>query len=80
MKEEFIKLLKETNREGIDKLIEFLSNNSDQVWTLREISNEINISNVTVKKYMDYLESINKVYVETTFGNVGRPELKYKLI
>ena len=24
MKEEFIKLLKETNREGIDKLIEFL--------------------------------------------------------
>lgn len=26
MKEEFIKLLKETNREGMDKLIEFLEN------------------------------------------------------
>ncbi|NME84007.1 response regulator [Clostridium sp. SM-530-WT-3G] len=73
-------LPKGLNKLTLDKLIEFLSNNSDQVWTLREISNEINISNVTVKKYMDYLESINKVYVETTFGNVGRPELKYKLI
>ena len=29
---------------------------------------------------MDYLESVNKVYVETTCGNVGRPELKYTLI
>lgn len=73
-------LPKGLNKLTLDKLIKFLSDNSDQVWTLREISNEINISNVTVKKYMDYLESINKVYVETTFGNVGRPELKYKLI
>ncbi|HCW53321.1 MAG TPA: two-component system response regulator [Clostridium sp.] len=73
-------LPKGLNKLTLDRLIKFLSDNSDQVWTLREISNEINISNVTVKKYMDYLESINKVYVETTFGNVGRPELKYKLI
>ena len=73
-------LPKGLNKLTLQKVIKFLSDNSEQVWTLREIANEINISNVTVKKYMDYLESINKVYVETTYGNVGRPELKYKLI
>ena len=37
----------------------------------------IKISNVTIKKYMDYLESIGKVDLEMNFGNVGRPEYKY---
>lgn len=75
-----INLPKGLNKLTLDKVIKFLSDNSDEVWTLREIASEINISNVTIKKYMDYLESINKVYVETTCGNVGRPELKYTLI
>lgn len=78
--EQNINLPKGLNKLTLDKVIKFLSDNSDQVWTLREIASEINISNVTIKKYMDYLESINKVYVETTCGNVGRPELKYTLI
>ncbi|MDO5518297.1 MAG: response regulator [Clostridium sp.] len=78
--EQNINLPKGLNKLTLDKVIKFLSDNSDEVWTLREIASEINISNVTIKKYMDYLESINKVYVETTCGNVGRPELKYTLI
>ena len=49
------------------------------MWTLREIAYEIKISNVTIKKYMDYLESVDMLYVESTSGNVGRPELKYSL-
>ena len=60
-----------------DKIIKFLNENSNKVWTLREIANEIKISNVTIKKYMDYLDSIGKVDSEMTFGNVGRPEYKY---
>lgn len=75
-----INLPKGLNKLTLDKIIKFLSDNSEQIWTLREIASEINISNVTIKKYMDYLENINKVYVETTCGNVGRPELKYTLI
>lgn len=78
--EQNINLPKGLNKLTLDKVIKFLSDNSDEIWTLREIASEINISNVTIKKYMDYLESINKVYVETTCGNVGRPELKYTLI
>ncbi|MDO4536224.1 MAG: response regulator [Clostridium perfringens] len=73
-------LPKGLNERTLNKVIEFLENNCNKIWTLREISNEIGISNVTIKKYMDYLESINKISVELTCGNVGRPELKYSII
>ena len=72
-----VKLPKGLNEKTLDRVIKFLNENSNEVWTLREIAYEIKISNVTIKKYMDYLDSIGKVDSEMTFGNVGRPEYKY---
>ena len=72
-----VKLPKCLNEKTLDRVIKFLNENSHEVWTLREIAYEIKISNVTIKKYMDYLDSIGKVDSEMTFGNVGRPEYKY---
>ena len=76
--DEINNLPKGLNKLTLNKIIKFLTDN-DKEWTLREIATEINISNVTIKKYMDYLQSINKVGVEVSSGNVGRPEFKYKL-
>ncbi len=72
-------LPKGLNKKTLDKILSFLNDNSNKVWTLREIAYEIKISNVTVKKYMDYLEKIDKIKSEMTFGNVGRPEHKYTI-
>ena len=72
-----VKLPKGLNEKTLNRVIKFLNENSHEIWTLREIAYEIKISNVTIKKYMDYLESIGKVDSEMTFGNVGRPEYKY---
>lgn len=72
-------LPKGLNKRTLDKIVDFLMDNSEKVWTLREIAYEIKISNVTIKKYMDYLESVDMLHVEATSGNVGRPELKYSL-
>jgi len=72
-----VKLPKGLNARTLDRIIDFLNEKSNEVWTLREIAYEIKISNVTIKKYMDYLESIGKVDLEMNFGNVGRPEYKY---
>lgn len=74
-----INLPKGLNKRTLEKIIEFLKENSGKIWTLREIAYEIKISNVTIKKYMDYLESVDMLHVESTSGNVGRPELKYSL-
>lgn len=72
-------LPKGLNKRTLDKITQFLKEHSDRIWTLREIANETRISNVTIKKYMDYLESLDKLNVESTAGNVGRPELKYSI-
>lgn len=72
-------LPKGLNNRTLKKIIEFLEENKEKTWTLRELAKEIKISNVTIKKYMDYFELKDIVYVQATAGNVGRPELKYKL-
>ncbi|MDT8715095.1 response regulator [Clostridium sp. 19966] len=65
------------NLKTLDKIIEFLEENYKKIWTIREIAAETNISNVTIKKYMNYLEEINKIKAEPVYGNIGRPEYNY---
>lgn len=72
-------LPKGLNKRTLEKITTFLKEHSDRIWTLREIANETKISNVTIKKYMDYLESLDQLRVESTAGNIGRPELKYSI-
>ncbi|SHK36822.1 two-component system, CitB family, response regulator [Clostridium cavendishii DSM 21758] len=72
-----ITLPKGLNERTLKKVVEFLRERPQRVWTLREIAYELKISNVTIKKYMDYLEETNKVNVTLTSGNIGRPEHKY---
>ncbi|MDK0710125.1 response regulator [Clostridium perfringens] len=77
--EEKVELPKGLNQKTLDRIMDFLKENQGKVWTLREIAYELKISNVTIKKYMDYLEDVKKVNVTLTSGNVGRPEYKYTL-
>ncbi|MGL5152377.1 MAG: response regulator [Clostridium sp.] len=74
-----ISLPKGLNKRTLKIVYDFLNNNKGRLWTLREISYEISVSNVTIKKYMDYLESINLVEGNMAIGNVGRPEIKYTI-
>ncbi|MGG5460629.1 response regulator [Clostridium sp. B9] len=77
--EEKMELPKGLNEKTLERVLDFLKETQGNVWTLREIACELKISNVTIKKYMDYLEAIKKVNVTLTSGNVGRPEYKYTL-
>lgn len=77
--EEKVELPKGLNEKTLCRVLEFLKENEGKIWTLREIAYELKISNVTIKKYMDYLELIKKVNVTLTCGNIGRPEYKYTL-
>ncbi|MGL4773906.1 MAG: response regulator [Clostridium sp.] len=72
-------LPKGLNKRTLDIVINFLKENKNRVWTLREISYELSISNVTIKKYMDYLESVKGVVANMSMGQVGRPEIKYTI-
>lgn len=49
-------------------------------FTTEEIANRVEISRVSIRKYLDFLRSINVLYLELNRGNVGRPVYKYKCI
>lgn len=74
---EYTDLPKGINKTTLNKIYEVIEKNDKVYWTIRQISKETGVSNVTIKKYIDYLESIDKVIVNIDYGNVGRPEFKY---
>ncbi|MFJ8237474.1 response regulator [Ureibacillus sp. NPDC094379] len=45
-----------------------------------ELSQIVGISYSTMRRYLEYLVSLNVMEVENGYGNVGRPERKYKRI
>lgn len=66
------------NEKTLDKIELFLSENRKKWWNANKLSEELNISTVTLNKYLKYLVSINKLTVNTSYGEVGRPENFYK--
>ncbi|WP_078428695.1 response regulator [Alkalihalobacterium alkalinitrilicum] len=44
-----------------------------------EIGNDVGLARVTVRRYLNYLESIGQVEMELTYGTIGRPIQLYSL-
>lgn len=74
------KLPKGINKNTLNKIYNVINENNEEYWTIRGISKLTGVSNVTIKKYVDYLENIGEAEVTIDYGNVGRPEYKYKFI
>lgn len=49
-------------------------------FNIKDICEATDISNVTIKKYLDYLEKTGEIKGYTTHGNVGRPLFLYNKI
>lgn len=45
-----------------------------------EIGSEVGLARVTVRRYLNYLETTKKVEMELTYGTIGRPIQLYRLI
>ena len=73
------KLPKGLDHRTLSKVIYTLEHTEQKDWSLKEIANYIGVSNVTIKKYMDYLEEVQKVEVSINRGSIGRPEFRYCL-
>lgn len=73
-----IEFPKGINEKTLEKIELFLSENRKKWWNANKLSEELSISTVTLNKYLKYLVSINKLTVNTSYGEVGRPENFYK--
>jgi len=45
-----------------------------------EVAEGAGLARVTARRYLEYLEKINRVLLETQYGAVGRPINKYKVV
>ena len=73
-----VELPKGINEKTLERILEVIEDDPFREWTLRGLAKEVDSSNVTVKKYMDYLERTGQVKAYLTSGQVGRPEYKYQ--
>lgn len=75
-----IELPKGINKNTLEKIESFLSEHKKKWWNANKISEHLNISTVTLNKYLKYLVSLNKLSVNVSHGEVGRPENFYKYL
>lgn len=62
----------------LKEIVTFLKETGNEV-TVKDVSEGISLSKVTVRRYLDYLEEHRLVDIEQEYGSVGRPLKIYKL-
>lgn len=50
-----------------------------EIFTTEDIAKQTEISQVSIRKYLKFLEDIQVVHVEMAYGPVGRPVYQYKI-
>lgn len=72
------KVPKGLNKYTLNSIINFLENHYIKSFSAEEISQELDISKVTIRKYMDYLEDLGYIIKRVEYGNLGRPSYIYE--
>ncbi|SKC80919.1 response regulator [Maledivibacter halophilus] len=73
-------LRKGLHKKTLKRIRQFLKDNSNEYLTSEIIAKEVPLSKVTIRRYLEYLESIGEVKLEVEYGSVGRPSHLYKYI
>ena len=71
-------LPKGLNENTLKKVINIIKNINEPEFGIKDVCELANLSNVTVKKYLDYLESTRHIIAFSVYGNVGRPLYMYR--
>ncbi|MFZ5966206.1 MAG: response regulator [Bacillota bacterium] len=64
----------------LNRIRKFMENHHDCFLTSEEVAEKLGITKVTVRRYLEYLESIGEVKLEVEYGSIGRPSHRYKYI
>ncbi len=73
-------LPKGLQQKTLDKVMIALSEHQEEFLCADEVADLVGISRVTVRRYLEYQESIGALTCEIKYGSVGRPSYVYKMI
>ncbi len=62
----------------LERVREYLKNNESDTIAQTEMTRDLGLSSVTVRRYMEYLTLENEVVLEVEYGSVGRPRYTYR--
>ncbi len=62
----------------LETICNFLKNDMENEYTGEEIADKVNLSRVTVKRYMNYLLENGKIIGRMNYETGGRPSMLYK--
>lgn len=71
-------LQKGLNQRTLNRICEFMEKNNEKFYTSEEVANKTRLSRVTIRKYLDYLVSIDKIVSDIQYKTIGRPGYLYK--
>ncbi|HWP50623.1 MAG TPA: response regulator [Clostridia bacterium] len=73
-------LSKGLNETTMIMIRQFLSDNSTEFFTSEEIASHVNLSRITVRRYMNYMLETNQVISTIDYQTGGRPSIKYHFV
>jgi response regulator of citrate/malate metabolism len=76
--EEPKEVIDERNQTHLD-ILNLLMSNASSGYTAQEVADELGISRITARRYLDEMECENKLELYLEYGKVGRPRNKYRI-
>jgi CitB family two-component system response regulator MalR/two-component system response regulator DctR len=70
-------LAKGLNAATMQMIREFLKHNSGSMYTSEEIAEQVHLSRITVRRYMNYLTQTHEVVSAIDYQTGGRPSIQY---
>ena len=65
-------------QQTLDKILEYLKSNRQTFFSSEEISREVGLSRITVRRYMNYLLETGVIVSQVDYTTGGRPSIRYR--
>ena len=75
---EIAPLTKGLNERTLGLIRLFLSEHPEEVWSSEQISEQVHLSRITVRRYLNYLVETNELVSMIDYQTGGRPSIKYR--
>ncbi|AKL95932.1 transcriptional regulatory protein MalR [Clostridium aceticum] len=66
------------HKKTLERIRKFMKYHEEKYFTSEEVAEEMKVSRVTVRRYLEYLASLEELILEIEYGSIGRPRHLYK--